>query len=139
MPPRRNQIESRTKPPPAVSTQLMSAAHSITPPSLWDYPRLFPRAESALYTVRTSLSTTARLLSKNQLDPTVRGVALARGRGLARNCLCVAGSQRRCDEARPHASVEHRQLRIGTHEWSQWTGRRRYDRAATLEFADRSL
>src|SRR6266852_1744889 len=32
MPPRLSQIESSTKPPPAVITQVMSAAHFITPP-----------------------------------------------------------------------------------------------------------
>jgi hypothetical protein len=34
IPPRASQIESRTKPPPAVITHAISAAHFIVPPSV---------------------------------------------------------------------------------------------------------
>src|ERR671934_376158 len=46
IPPRPSQIESRTKPPPAVTTHAISAAHSIFPPPFDRFPRAPPQRRS---------------------------------------------------------------------------------------------
>src|SRR6059058_1932902 len=58
IPPRINQIESSTKPPPAVITQAISAAHFITPP-LDRRSERDARSRRGVYTSRLYLSSIA--------------------------------------------------------------------------------
>src|SRR2546423_10685527 len=56
IPPRINQIESSTKPPPAVITHAMSAAHFITPPFGFGSASKLSLENDGLYTAKPYLS-----------------------------------------------------------------------------------
>src|SRR5947207_696774 len=77
MPPRISQIESSTKPPPAVSTQVISAAHFITPP-LDGGCEQYARSGQAVYTSRLYLSSIAS--AQGQQHAALCIVTLAVGR-----------------------------------------------------------
>src|SRR6059058_1936648 len=62
IPPRINQIESSTKPPPAVITQAISAAHFITPP----LDRFYEREAGGIYTAEMYLLTARGASSSSQ-------------------------------------------------------------------------
>src|SRR5437588_13126806 len=49
IPPRMSQIESSTKPPPAVITQAISAAHFITPPLVRIHEQVLARERASSY------------------------------------------------------------------------------------------
>src|SRR5205807_1224750 len=81
IPPRISQIESSTKPPPAVITQAMSAAHFITPPLVRTREQSRSLENDRLYTAWQYLSSigmaTSLSVADREQDATVRVVAIA--------------------------------------------------------------
>src|SRR5919204_863328 len=106
IPPRISQIESSTKPPPAVMTQVTSAAHFIVSPFEFGWSGLRPL--DCIY-------------SPNSNQTRLRIVVAAR---------CLADDlRRRTEETRdqplPQAVIELTPACARPHERPQWTGRRR--------------
>src|SRR5215218_3559144 len=111
IPPRLNQIESRTNPPPAVITQAISAAHPMTPPSSSS------GSAAVLYTASRSLSSIgtdpAAARPQRDEDPAVRRIVLAAIAGVARDLAEIGALECTGNEAGPHAVVEPAQLGLG--------------------------
>src|SRR5207248_11386464 len=103
IPPRISQIESSTKPPPAVITQAISAAHFITPPLFASASETLAQSDR-LYTATMYLSTAALGLaaasSQGQEYAAVGIVALATGR-VAADLVGAGACECSCEKRRP--------------------------------------
>src|SRR5213082_3397804 len=111
IPPRINQIESSTKPPPAVITQAISAAHFITPP-FGSHPRASRSLKNdGLYTAKKYLSSiglmTTSPAAEREQDAAVQIITIA-ARRIAHDLIDVDAVECPRGKRRPHASVDRR-------------------------------
>src|SRR4051812_7494897 len=114
IPPFFSQIASMTKPPPAVRTQVMSAAQLIDAPSL-----AFHDEENAnLYTIEEDLETQF----EQHLARRVVGETIVR---LAAHALDLRAGECMRGETGPHAAVDLRRLRTLADERAKRARRRR--------------
>src|SRR5438270_4891752 len=129
IPPRISQIESSTKPPPAVITQAINAAHFI-------YASLVSSASETLtrdrlYTANMYLSSmrvaAGPTVAEREQDAAVGIVALAIG-CIAADFVDGGAGECSCKERRPHAPVELGEAWPRTNGRAERAGRGRYHR-----------
>src|SRR5436190_13916749 len=141
IPHRSSQIQSRTKPPPAVITQTINPAHFITPPLFASASETLAQRDR-LYTANMYLSSIRMAarppVAEREQDAAVGIVALAIG--------CIAADfvdGRACEcsgkERRPHAPVELGEPWPRTNERAQRAGRGRDHRALVSHLRDGCL
>src|SRR5439155_15551639 len=130
IPPRISQIESSTKPPPAVITQAINAAHFITPPLVASASETLAR--DRLYTANMYLSSmrvaAGPPVAEREQDAAVGIVALAIG-CIAADFVDRGACECSCEERRPHAPVELGEAWPRTNERAERAGRGRDHRA----------
>src|SRR3954471_2241928 len=109
IPPRISQIESNTKPPPAVISQAMSAAHFIDASFRVVTASRVTRLRVRLYTAKRyllSLGTSARSAATDRKQDATIAVLAPALAGIAGD-LCDGGAfERPRYERRPHSAVE---------------------------------
>src|SRR5438105_4361496 len=140
IPPRISQIESSTKPPPAVITQAINAAHFITPPFFASASERL--AQRRLYTATMYLSSirvgASPPVAEREQDAAVSIVAVAIG-CIAADFVDGGACECSCKQRRPHAPVELGEPRPRTNERAQRAGRGRNHRALAGHLRDGCL
>src|SRR3954467_4833324 len=137
IPPRISQIESNTKPPPAVISQAMSAAHFMSAPL-----GSSRRAEVRLYAAKRyllSLGIPAHCAAKHrEQDATITVLAPAPA-GIAADLYDGGAFERTREERRPHSAVDRAELRVCPDKRAQRAGGGRDHRAVTGYLRDGRL